>query len=283
MSRIIFGILISAFFIGISYFNTKIYSYGLKLNLFQEKLLFLVFLIIPLLFTLSMALGFKGLLPSFLHRIIQTLSGFGLYVFFGTLILGFIYSLGFIFKINIPESIPYLILILSLSLSTIGFIQARFIKVVDYTLKNEKIPESLIGKKAILVSDTHFGVINHKNFSDKIVKKIISLNPDFVLHAGDFYDGPKNDTKPITESWKKLTEKFPVFMAPGNHEEYGDYRGFLDSISNAGVMVLEDKKTTYNDFDIVGIKYRENRGENNKVNLALVDNVLKSLNIDENN
>jgi predicted MPP superfamily phosphohydrolase len=102
------------------------------------------------------------------------------------------------------------------------------------------------------------------------------------LHGGDFYDGPKNDTTLITESWKKLTAKYPVFMAPGNHEEYGDYRGFLKSIADAGVVTLEDRKVSYGDIDIVGVKYRENRGENNQANLALVDSALKPLNIDPN-
>lgn len=282
MIKIFFGILIASFLIGISYLNTKVYGYGLKLSPEQNKLVFFIFLLIPLLFALSMILGFSGLLPSIFHRIMQMIAGYGLYLFFGALALGTIYILGFIFKINIPYYFSYIFLALSLVLATFGYIQARFIKVVDYTIKDEKIPDSLVGKKAIFVADTHFGKINHKEFSDKVVKKIISLNPDFVLHGGDFYDGPKNDTTLITESWKKLTAKYPVFMAPGNHEEYGDYRGFLESIANAGVVTLEDKKVSYGDIDIVGVKYRENRGEKNTVNLASIDNTLKSLNIDEN-
>lgn len=282
MLKIIFGILIASFLIGISYFNTKVYSYGLRLTPEQNKLVFFIFLLIPLLFAISMILGFQGMLPNIFHRIMQMLAGFGLYLFFGAVALGLIYIFGFILKINIPYYFSYIFLFLSLGLATFGFIQARFIKVVDYTIKDPKVPESLVGKKAILVADTHFGTINHKNFSDKVVNKIISLNPDFVLHGGDFYDGPKNDTRPITESWKKLTNEFPVFMAPGNHEEYGDYRGFLQSIADAGVITLEDKKVSYGDIDIVGVKYRENRGEKNTANLASVDNALKSVNIDEN-
>lgn len=280
MTRIFIGLLMALFLIGISYFNTKVYSYGLKLSDQNTKILFFIFLIIPLIFAFSMILGFQGLMPNILHRIMQMIAGFGLFLFFGAIVLGIIYVFGFLLKINIPFYLSYIIFTLSLVLASIGYIQARFIKVVDYTIKSEKVPDSLVGKKAILVADTHFGRINHKGFSDKVVNKIISLNPDFVLHGGDFYDGPKNDTKPITESWTRLAEKFPVFMAPGNHEEYGDYRGFLKSIADAGVNTLEDQKISFGDIEIVGVKYRENRGENNTANLALVDNALKNLNLD---
>lgn len=282
MNKIFIGLLIALFLIGISYFNTKVYGYGLKLNSQNTKILFFIFLLIPLLFALSMVLGFEGLMPNILHRIIQMIAGFGLFLFFGAIVLGIIYSFGFLFRVNLPSYLSYVFFILSLVLASIGYIQARFIKVVDYTIKSEKVPESLLGKKAILISDTHFGKVNHKYFSDKIVNKIITLNPDFVLHAGDFYDGPKNDTKPITLSWFRLAEKFPVFMAPGNHEEYGDYRGFLKSIADAGVNTLEDQKIAFGDIEIVGIKYRENLGKKNTANLEIVNNALKNLNLDPN-
>lgn len=282
MSRIIFGFIIAFVLISISYFNARVYGHGFNLNKENTKILFFVFLLIPLIFALSMILGFEGILPPFLHRIMQMIAGFALFLFFGALFLGIIYLIGFLFKINIPNIVPLVIVIFTLSLATFGFIQARFLKVVDYTIKNENIPQNLVGKKAILVADTHFGLINHKNFSDKIVRKIISLDPDFVLHAGDFYDGPKINTIPITESWKKVAERFPVFMAPGNHEEYGDYRGFLDSIENAGITVLEDKKIEYENIEIVGLRYRNNRGNGNATNLNIVNDILKDLAIDEN-
>ncbi len=282
MSRIFFGLIMALFLIGISYFNTKVYSYGLRLSDQNTKILFFVFLLIPLLFAFSMILGFGGLMPNFLHRIMQMIAGFGLYLFFGAITLGIIYIFGFLLKINIPSYFGYAFFILSLALASIGFIQARFIKVVDYTIKSEKVPDSLVGKKAILVADTHFGRINHKAFSDKVVNKIISLNPDFVLHAGDFYDGPKNNTNLISESWTKLASKYPVFLAPGNHEEYGDYPIFIESMKKAGIIVLQDEKVNYQDIEIFGLTYKENTTGKNQNTLALVDKVLKKIEVDEN-
>ncbi len=116
-------------------------------------------------------------------------------------------------------------------------------------------PASWNGKTAALISDTHFGLVNHKKFADKVVNKILSLKPDFVLHAGDFYDGPIVDTEPITASWKKLTAEIPLFYTPGNHEAYGDYRLFIDSVKAAGATVLENEKTEYEGVQIAGTLY----------------------------
>jgi len=116
-------------------------------------------------------------------------------------------------------------------------------------------PASWHGKTAALISDTHFGLINYTKFSDKVVNKLLSLKPDFVLHGGDFYDGPIVDTAPITESWKKLTAKIPLFYTPGNHEAYGDYTMFVNSVRAAGATVLDNKMTEYEGVQIAGILY----------------------------
>ena len=148
------------------------------------------------------------------------------------------------------------VLIASLGLAGIGLIQSRYIATKEYSVTLPNAPASWNGKTAVLVTDTHFGLVNYKKFSNKVVDKIIAIHPDFVLHAGDFYDGPTIATTPITDSWKRLTATAPVFFAPGNHEEYGDYSAFLTSISAAGVTVVDDKKVEYDGVQIAGITYR---------------------------
>jgi len=196
---------------------------------------------------------------SFGYTLLQVISGFGLYLFFGAIILAFVLIFGKFTGTTIPTIIPLVIFGVSILVGIIGLIQARTITVTPYTVTLENAPESWNDKTAVLVTDTHFGLVNAKKFSDKVVNKILSINPNFVLHAGDFYDGPHIDTLPITESWSGLTASIPVFYTPGNHEGYGTYDTFIKSARDANITVLEDNKTIYDGVQIAGITYRDGK------------------------
>ena len=256
MSRLLFGTIMSLTLIGISYFSSKMYALGFRLETVATRLVFFGFLIVSLLFIGSVMLARTGSIGATLYREIQILAGIGFYLFIGAVVLGLCLLIGAIIGREIPVVIPISILALSLVVAGIGLVQSRFFHIVKYTITLPDAPTSWNGKTAVLISDTHFGLINHKKFSDKIVDAILALHPDFVLEAGDFYDGPRINTTPITESWTKVTKAIPVFMAPGNHEEYGDYIGFLTSIQNAGITVLDDKKALFDGVQIAGITYR---------------------------
>lgn len=260
-SRIIFILIAFAFLIGISYFTTKIYSTGFRFNGQTTRMTFLTFLMVPLLFVASMVVTRSvswGVGPA-AYTAIQIVAGAGLYLFFGAIILGVILLIGALTHTPIPAIVPLIVLLLSLAISIIGLAQARIITVTNYSVTLKNAPESWDGKTAVLVTDTHFGFVNAGDFSDNVVNKILSINPDFVLHAGDFYDGPTIPTGPITASWKRLTETLPVFYAPGNHEGYGTYDIFIQSTRDANITVLDDKMVEYEGVQIAGITYRDGK------------------------
>lgn len=118
--------------------------------------------------------------------------------------------------------------------------------------------------------------MNHKKFSDKIVSRILEIAPDMVFHGGDFYDGPTITTLPISSSWRSLTEKIPVFYTSGNHEMYGPYDMFIQSIRDAGITTLLDEKVLHDGVEIAGITYRH-KGEGAKAR-----EVFESLSFDPN-
>lgn len=188
----------------------------------------------------------------FIYRMCNILFGVMFYLFLGSVLLSVLLAI-------VPTLSPLVaiaIIVISFALSILGLLQARSISTTTYTVTLPNAPESWENKKAIFLSDTHFGLMNYKKFSDKIVNRILSLNPDLVLHGGDFYDGPSIDTNPITESWKMLAEKIPVFYTSGNHEHYGPYETFIASIRDAGVTVLLDEKVMHDGVQIAGMTYR---------------------------
>lgn len=246
----------------ITFITAKAYTVGMNLGPMTSRVTFSVFIVLALLFFLS----FKGRHVwgnsiRLVYPIIATISGLIFYLFGGSVLLAIILLATSSFGIALPSSVAVVIFVLSLTLGILGFIQSRFICIVSYSIVAENFPASWNGKRAVLLSDTHFGLMNAGNFANIIVEKILTLHPDFVLHAGDLYDGPALDTAPITIALAKLTANVPVFYTPGNHESYGDYEGFLNSARAANVTVLTDSFTVYEGVQIGGITFRRRSQE----------------------
>jgi predicted MPP superfamily phosphohydrolase len=255
-SRTIIITLAIIFLFFICFFTARIYIYGLRVENHPARGIIASALVLPIVYIGSLIGSRKmhGMGPV-TYTAINVIAGIFFYLFVGALLLGLI-STGFLIAgTETPVTVAGVILILAVLAAIIGLIQAKHIAVTHYTVTLPNAPASWNGKKAAMISDTHFGLVNYKKFSDKIVNKILSLKPDFVLHAGDFYDGPIVDTVPITESWKRLTAQIPLFYTPGNHEAYGDYTLFVDSVRAAGATVLDNKMTEYEGVQIAGTLY----------------------------
>lgn len=240
-------------------FTTYIYRKEFDLSSRQSKNLVVALLFAPLAFLSSLLADRTakwGMNPK-LYTVINTIAGLFFFVFLGAVLLGILMLVTSMTNITFPNPLASIILFTAIALGLFGVVQSRYFKIVERTIVLPNAPESWHGKTAVLVSDTHFGLVNHKKFSDRIVQKILALNPSLVFHGGDFYDGPKVPMESITESWRALTQQVPVFYTSGNHESDGDYDAFIASIRNAGITVLLDEKTMHDGVQIAGMTYRE--------------------------
>ncbi|MFZ4499938.1 MAG: metallophosphoesterase [Minisyncoccia bacterium] len=255
-TKLLFGILVFLGFIGLIVLSGKMYASAFRLSPYWSKAAMASGVLVLGGFILAMTMGrsAQSLHPS-MYTILNIIAGFGLYLFLGGIALSVV-SFGFhLAKVSLPLAVPIVFLSISLLFGITGLIQSRYITTVEYAVTLPNLPEEWNGKRAVLVADTHFGLVNHVGFSDKVVNNILALNPDLVLNAGDFYDGPKIETAPITASWKRLADTIPVFYAPGNHEAYGDYEAFVHSVRDAGVTVLDNKLIEHKGVQIAGITY----------------------------
>lgn len=256
MKSIILASIVFIGFIGLIIFSGKIYAISFRLSPPWSKAAMASGVLVLAAFILAMAMGrsAQSIHPT-IYTLLNSIAGVGFYIFLGGLVLSVV-MLGFhLVKLSLPLIVPIIFLSTSLLFGITGLIQAQHITTVQYTVTLAHLPESWNGKRAVLVSDTHFGLVNHVKFSDKVVDSILTLNPDLVLHAGDFYDGPSVDTAPLTTSWARLSDTIPVFYAPGNHETYGDYNAFVNSVRNAGVTVLDNRSIEYEGVQIAGLTY----------------------------
>lgn len=273
-TKVLLGILVFVGFIGLIVLSGKMYASAFRLSPHWSKAAMASGLLVLGGFILAMTMGrsAQSLHPN-IYTALNIIAGFGFYLFLGGLALS-IAALGFhLAKTTLPLFVPIAFFSLSLLLGITGLIQARHIKTVEYSVTLSNLPQEWNGVRAVLVSDTHFGLVNHAKFSDKVVDGILALNPDLVLHAGDFYDGPKVETAPITVSWKRLADALPVFYAPGNHETYGDYEMFVNSVRDAGVTVLDNRAVEHKGVQIAGLTYYGTNAESKAAANSALENL----------
>jgi len=267
--HVLFGTIVIALLGWFSWLASNVFAQGLNLTTSSTNAVHAFALIFTALFIGSV---FSGHMLSAhkvraLYKFLNTFTGLAFYLFPAAVAVSLVFALG-----SFSADTTYLLCVIAfcaaLLLGIIGLIQARFIKTTHYTVTLPGAPASWNGKVAALVSDTHFGLVNHAHFSHVVVREILRLNPDFVLHAGDFYDGPTIRFEKVTAPWKTLAEKKPVFYTPGNHELYGNFKAFVDSVKTTGATVLIDEKVLYEGVQIAGIGYRT-KNQSNDAALAL--------------
>ena len=112
----------------------------------------------------------------------------------------------------------------------------------EYSVINEKIPESFHGFKIVQFSDTHYGMTTFNDELKNMVSKINILNPDIVVFTGDLVDyhynlndDEKND---IINILSEIDASLGVYAVTGNHDQNVSYEGIL---SGSNINLLKNK------------------------------------------
>lgn len=103
--------------------------------------------------------------------------------------------------------------------------------------------------KFVFLTDLH-GIVYGENHRE-LIEAIHRENPDLVLIAGDLAVKTKGETlESARELLLALIEKYPIYYAPGNHEQKMMrsettatlYRKYEESLTDAGVCMLHNQK-----------------------------------------
>lgn len=129
----------------------------------------------------------------------------------------------------------------------LGAYYNQALEVVFYDIPKEEIPEAFWGTKIILLADLHNHEFGNKN--ERLLKKIREAEPDYIMIAGDLLlKSEQLQTKRILYFLSELAKDFPVFYAPGNHEDVlekrfsnGGYAVFLEQLQTLGVCYLTNQ------------------------------------------
>jgi uncharacterized protein len=155
---------------------------------------------------------------------------------------------------------PHIVLALFAAAVLVGLyaiVNSSRTRVKRVSVRLPNLPTSWRGRVAALVTDTHLGHVRGRRFAQRIVSMLALLAPDIVLIAGDMYDGTAVNAPRLAAPWHQIAAPFGAFFIAGNHEEFGDYRKYLEAVRHSGVRVLDNEKVMVDGLQLVGVHHHD--------------------------
>lgn len=177
------------------------------------------------------------------------------------------------------EILKWLIIICITVLIAVLVISAyenRHFVVRRYSIKSPKLSDVFNGMKIAVLSDLHnqeFGKDNRR-----LLDAIDAQKPDIIIGAGDLLVGRRGtDFSAAASLVERLAQKYPVYMAMGNHEyrlriyqeDYDDmWQRYYDLTRKAGAVWL-DNETVYIHRDPSGHVWSSGKENDGACSIAL--------------
>jgi hypothetical protein len=131
-------------------------------------------------------------------------------------------------------------------------------KLKDITVTIPNLPQNWQSKKIVQLSDVHLGLIYQKDFLEKIVAKVNSINPDLIVITGDLFDGTDNvDLDNLIFPLNNLKSGQGTFFVNGNHETYLGTAKVTSAIAKTQVKLLSDEVIDLSGLKLIGLSYPE--------------------------
>ena len=134
-------------------------------------------------------------------------------------------------KENKSHIFIYILLIIGLIIIYSRYIATTGIQIKEYSVINNKIPESFKGFKVVHFSDLKYGSTTDQKYLKKLVNKINELNPDIIIFTGDLvssnYKLTDNDKKSIIENLNKLDSKIDIYSIRGDNDINETYNSII--------------------------------------------------------
>lgn len=194
-----------------------------------------------------------------------------IYLFLSSIILIAIVFIATAVGVVLPLHFLLLATIIFIALCIlVGIMRALSPQVIHYALSVPKLAPLWNGKKIILISDVHLGMVRREKFLEKIVHLINAESPDLVIIAGDLLDGPVIHYEHVLKPLGKIKSTFGVYYTAGNHDEYNrDQNAYQQELSKY-VTVLNDARMTVNETEIVGLVYAQEKNKATKNRLMKI-------------
>ena len=135
---------------------------------------------------------------------------------------------------------------LSFALAVFSVVNAFSPSVIEVPLTSRKLTSAL---RFAQITDVHIGS-RSASFLDRVMKKVNSLNVDFLCITGDFIDAPGINEEQLSAL---RSCPVPIYFSIGNHERYEDLEDILRRLKRLGVNVLRSRTVTHGEVQLIGI------------------------------
>jgi len=132
-----------------------------------------------------------------------------------------------------------MVLVSALVVSALGFWIARrtaSIKRLNVPLKG--LDPALQGFTMVQISDVHVGPTIKRDYLQRIVNKVNTLQADVVAVTGDLVDGSVAELAAHVAPLAGLKSRHGTFFVTGNHEYYSGAHAWINELKRLGLTVL---------------------------------------------
>ncbi len=114
-------------------------------------------------------------------------------------------------------------------------------EVQERTLRLAGLPAGLDGLRVAVLADIHASPINDARYVQAIVERTLAARPDLIVLPGDLVDGDVDSGRANVAPLARLTARYGVWAAPGNHEYYSGYDAWMAEFRRLGLNLLENR------------------------------------------
>jgi len=115
------------------------------------------------------------------------------------------------------------------------------LKINEYEILSDRIPQGFDGFRIAQVSDLHNAEFGEENW--KLIKMLSQTDPDIIVLTGDLIDSRQTDLDVALEFAWQAGKIARVYYVSGNHEaRVPEYEDLKNGLVKAGVVILENQK-----------------------------------------
>jgi len=129
----------------------------------------------------------------------------------------------------------------ALLLSAVALVLGHLPPVVrQFELTVQGLPPDRDGVRVAAVSDLHVGTLLGRRWTQRLVDRILALQPDLVVVVGDVLEGNNQHAARLVPELSRLAAPLGVWAVTGNHEFYAGLERSVAHLEAAGFRVLRD-------------------------------------------
>ena|GEM_PF-2968666 len=155
---------------------------------------------------------------------------------------------------------------LSLILIIYGYLDAKNLRVREYTISDRRIPASVERFRIVHVTDIHCGgLVSNIDLLREIVDRIKTLSPDLVISSGDLVDKPMLNRPEMENIYRSLQPPYGKIGVTGNHEFLSGIDEAVAFHKSAGFRLLRNEGILVTPFlAVFGVDDPFGKGKNLK-------------------